>query len=1160
MSNKFITTTAAGVLALGLGALLAQAAAPATPQGFITEKVFLNLNTGQATSISSLTSSPKFPNNPDIVAYPTYFELWATGDPATPPSGTSGYVDYGAQMLGYFYPNTTGDYDFYICSDDLSDLYLSTDDTPANKKLIAQETVYSNVRQYGVSAGNSDVTAKVSNTFTGTQWPVKDLINGGARITLTAGKAYYIEALQKQGGGGDNLSVSINMMVPIPGSYLSTIDLTLGPVSITTQPQSVSVTEGQPATFSVVANGTPPYTYQWEKNGTAVANATNTSYAISRAYRADNGGKFDVVVTGAQGTVTSSTATLTVANDTTPPTVVSASSSPAFNAVVLTFSEPLDPASAANTANYTIDNGVTVTAAALGATPGTPGDNVVVLTTSTQPQNTLFTLTVSNVKDVPGNVMAPNTKVQFRSYAWAANTILHKVYYNCSPDGFSLANLFADPRYPNNPDARDLVSTWEWPPNNAGTIAADPNKSMYYDSLEGYFVPPTTGDYVFYMSGDDEFYMYLSTDESPANMKEIAAEPGGWSTARYWNTDISGTVANWNSATYANTAWPNGNTITLTAGNKYYLILFHHDHSWSGGDWFGATYSGGAVAVPADGDVSKLTGSLVGFYLDPTGASINFVQQPADTTGVDGWPVTLLANATGTSLYGTTVSYQWQTAPKGSTNFTDIPGATLNSLNLPIVSTNDSGTQYRVIASVVPISVPSSVATVTVVPDIWPPVVQGATAFSNATSIGVMFNKAVDPTTAGTAANYKVNGAAVTSVYVRTNVSNEKTSEKNLVQLSVSTPVAADFQLTISGVKDLHGNVMAITNLTGNILKLGITDIGSAAGQPGGPDPLAPSTVTTWGTGAFDVLCNGNDYYYNADGFNFIWEPKTNSFDVKVRVVSISAIDNWSAAAIEVREGPPTPNGGGWELARHYFAKTDYGGEGVQTLHGTGVGADAYEFNGRVAKGDPTLRETSNNAPGGSVGTWNFGTGPGNPGAPAYPNAWIRIQRVNPNPTNDQLIAYTSSDGIIWSQRMAVDLNDTNHAGFLGVDGQPAGPWPSVCYVGLGSTSHTGVGNPPQTNDGTYGDGSYWFSPVGQPYMCYVIYRDWGDYVAPSTTTPALALARNADGTLTLTYTGNLYSAQNVAGPYTIVTGATSPYNINPKTAGKSAQFFRAGP
>jgi hypothetical protein len=114
-------------------------------------------------------------------------------------------------MLGYFYPPKTGNYTFYICSDDNSELFLSTDDNPANKLLIAAETAWSGSREYTTSDGSSSLSAKRSDQYTGTQWPT------GHTITLTQGRPYYIEAIMKQGGGGDNLSVSIDGNGPIPG-------------------------------------------------------------------------------------------------------------------------------------------------------------------------------------------------------------------------------------------------------------------------------------------------------------------------------------------------------------------------------------------------------------------------------------------------------------------------------------------------------------------------------------------------------------------------------------------------------------------------------------------------------------------------------------------------------------------------------------------------------------------------------------------------------------------------------------------------------------------------------------------------------------------------------------------------------------------------------
>ena len=47
--------------------------------------------------------------------------------------------------------------------------------------------------------------------------------------------------------------------------------------SIATQPANQTVTAGQSATFMVVAMGTAPLSYQWQKDGTAVGGATSAS-------------------------------------------------------------------------------------------------------------------------------------------------------------------------------------------------------------------------------------------------------------------------------------------------------------------------------------------------------------------------------------------------------------------------------------------------------------------------------------------------------------------------------------------------------------------------------------------------------------------------------------------------------------------------------------------------------------------------------------------------------------------------------------------------------------------------------------------------------------------------------------------------------------------
>ncbi len=83
------------------------------------------------------------------------------------------------------------------------------------------------------------------------------------------------------------------------------------PPSILVQPAGLSVTVGSNATFSVVADGTAPLSYQWRVGGTPIANATNSVFTRTNTQQ-PHGGNYSVVVSNAFGTVTSSNALLVV--------------------------------------------------------------------------------------------------------------------------------------------------------------------------------------------------------------------------------------------------------------------------------------------------------------------------------------------------------------------------------------------------------------------------------------------------------------------------------------------------------------------------------------------------------------------------------------------------------------------------------------------------------------------------------------------------------------------------------------------------------------------------------------------------------------------------------------------------------------------------------
>jgi hypothetical protein len=105
------------------------------------------------------------------------------------------------------------------------------------------------------------------------------------------------------------------------GAVLTVMSAATAP-SITQQPAGANVAVGQTATFAVVATGTAPLAYQWQRDGAAIAGATTASYTTPAAQLSDNGALFRVVVTNAFGSATSANALLGVTAATPGPVTV----------------------------------------------------------------------------------------------------------------------------------------------------------------------------------------------------------------------------------------------------------------------------------------------------------------------------------------------------------------------------------------------------------------------------------------------------------------------------------------------------------------------------------------------------------------------------------------------------------------------------------------------------------------------------------------------------------------------------------------------------------------------------------------------------------------------------------------------------------------------
>ena len=98
-------------------------------------------------------------------------------------------------------------------------------------------------------------------------------------------------------------------------SVVTTIAIGCVVPTIDGQPENVTPCAGQPASFTVLANGST-LGYQWRKNGSPIAGATNSTYTIASVSGA-NTGSYDVVVSNPCGSLTSTAASLSLAAPTT---------------------------------------------------------------------------------------------------------------------------------------------------------------------------------------------------------------------------------------------------------------------------------------------------------------------------------------------------------------------------------------------------------------------------------------------------------------------------------------------------------------------------------------------------------------------------------------------------------------------------------------------------------------------------------------------------------------------------------------------------------------------------------------------------------------------------------------------------------------------------
>lgn len=361
-----------------------------------------NGDTGSIDAFESNLASPSF-RPPNLTGYSTYLGA---------PRGVAD--NYGARAYTWFTVPQNGNYVFFMAADDQAYLYLSPNEAPAGKKRIAAQPGSSDQNQWN----DPDSTEVRSDQYTGSEWATPNL------ITLTAGTRVYVEVAFREGGGGDGAEVTYKLESeedPVNGTQSRLAGAVIGTyadsagasVTISQQPQSTEILENSSATFSVQATGSSQtLVYQWQR-ATATGNFQNISGANAAAYTtplialSETGARFRVAITVPGLTHTSEVATVTVSTDAVPPVVVSAFRSYQTDTqVTVLFNEVLDPTSANTATNFTINNGITVTGAALGT-----NSRSVILTTSAIAPGSTNRLTINMVRDKAGTLIVANSQV-----------------------------------------------------------------------------------------------------------------------------------------------------------------------------------------------------------------------------------------------------------------------------------------------------------------------------------------------------------------------------------------------------------------------------------------------------------------------------------------------------------------------------------------------------------------------------------------------------------------------------------------------------------------------------------------------------------------------------------------------------------------------------
>lgn len=492
-----------------------------------------------------------------------------TGSLTSFTSGIDVADNYSRRLTGQIIAPVSGTYVFWIASDDASRLYLSTTSSAANKVQIASLSGWTSFQNWDANTSQKS-----------------------ANITLTAGQSYYMEVQHQEGGGGDHVSVAWQgpnfTRTPITFSAADTAPRTVRLLtSATTRLESdgneplLQVVLDRAAASSVsvdfTVSGTATNGQDFSATPGAITFAVGEQMkTIPLALLTDAIGEgaetIIVSLSNAVGATLAAPATHTITLlDAGAPTVdtqfVSAASTQATNTVITTAT---GTAAAGHTiTNWTILSGNTGNAFSIAA-------------------NGQLKLAIPSALPNPGGVQL---LIRATDDTGATADGVINVICNAGTTAVVEQRWSGTTAFWNE----DWTGTTNFSGKLATLTTGQGVSDNYSRRLVAYLKPATTGDYTFWIAGDDDCRLYLSTDGYQANKVQIASV-NGWTNFQSWDQGTS----------------QKSSTISLVAGKVYWIEA--QQQEGGGGDHVSVAWSGPSIARVA----------IPSTVLVPTAAGINF--------------------------------------------------------------------------------------------------------------------------------------------------------------------------------------------------------------------------------------------------------------------------------------------------------------------------------------------------------------------------------------------------------------------------------------------------------------------------------------------------------------------------------------------------------